>query len=134
MDCLFCKISKGEITCVKIFEDENVLAFLDIGPVNKGHTLVVPKKHYESFLDADDETLCRLVVSAKKIAEAVVKGTKADGFNLIVNNKKAAGQLVDHVHFHIIPRFRDDGYKHWPQGKYSEGEDKEIVEKIKKFL
>ena len=133
-DCIFCKIIAGEIPCSKIYEDENVLAFLDIGPVNKGHALVIPKEHHETITDLPDELLCELSVAVKKVSDAVMKGTGCDGVNVLMSNKKAAGQLVPHAHLHIIPRFEDDGLKHWPQGKYEDGEADKFKEKIASFL
>lgn len=133
-DCIFCKIIKGEIPCARIYEDGNVLAFLDISPVNKGHTLVVPKEHHETILDMPDDLLCELTKAVKKVSAAVKKGMGAEGFNILQSNYKVAGQLVPHYHVHIIPRTETDGLKHWPQGKYREGEAEQAAEKIKKAL
>jgi len=127
MDCIFCKIVNGEIPCAKIYEDKEFLAFLSIGPINKGHTLVVPKKHSENLFDFPEET--NLIEFLKKVAKAVVNGTGADGFNLSLNNGKAAGQLVLHTHFHIIPRFNDDGLKSWPEEGYANKEEMEDYRK-----
>ncbi len=133
-DCIFCKIIKGEIPCSKIYENDKIMAFLDIMPVNKGHTLVVPKEHYETILDLPDDLLNELIVSTKKISKAVMKGVNADGFNIGVNTKEAAGQIIMHAHLHIIPRFSNDGLKSWPQSKYAEGEMDKVRESIVKFL
>ena len=118
MECIFCKIIRNEIPSYKLYEDKNFLAILDIGPVNKGHVLLIPKKHIEDFFGLNENISKELVRVIQKLSKAVIKATKADGFNLMLNNKKAAGQLINHVHFHIIPRFKEDGLKHWPQGKY----------------
>ena len=134
MECIFCKIIRNELLSYKIYEDKNFLAILDIGPVNKGHVLVIPKKHIEDFFGLNENISKELIKIIQKVAKAVIKATKADGFNLMLNNKKAAGQLIDHVHFHIIPRFKEDGLKHWPQGKYKNNETKEVLNKIKSFL
>lgn len=133
-DCIFCKILKGEIPSAKVYEDDNVYAFLDIGPVNKGHALVIPKEHHETVMDMPDELLCSLAVAAKKTCSAVMEATSADGVNLQMSNYKAAGQLVPHAHFHVIPRFEGDGFKHWAQGKYEEGEMDQYKEKIAKLF
>ena len=133
-DCLFCKIIKEEIPCNKIYEDKEFIAFLDIGPVNKGHTLIIPKKHYKTFLEMNEKELGKIMKIVQKIANAIIKGTNAQGFNIMINNKRAAGQLVDHVHLHVIPRFENDGFKHWPQSKYKEGEANKIANEIKSFL
>ena len=133
-DCIFCKIVKGKIPCTKVYEDGDVLAFLDIGPVNKGHTLVVPKEHYETILDMPDDLLCLVASAVKKVSQAVKKGTGCRGFNILQSNYKVSGQLVPHYHVHIIPRLETDGLKHWPQGKYDEGEADRVAEKIRKAL
>jgi len=133
-DCIFCKIIKGEIPCTKVYEDENVLAFLDIGPVNKGHTLVMPKEHHETLLDLPEDVLCSVSKAVKKISKAVKEGTGCGGFCILQNNYKVSGQLVPHYHVHIIPRLETDGLKHWPQGKYEEGEAENTAEKIRKAL
>ncbi|XPV76072.1 MAG: HIT family protein [Desulfovibrio sp.] len=129
-DCIFCKIVAGEIPCAKVYEDENVLSFLDIAPVNKGHALVVTKAHYEDLLSLPPEAGCGLLDSLQKVGKAVMKVTGADGFNLIQNNGTAAGQLVFHAHFHIIPRFSQDGLELWAQGSYDDGEMAELAAKI----
>ena len=133
-DCIFCKIVKGEIPCAKVYENDKILAFLDIAPVNKSHTLVIPKEHHKDLLDMPDATLAELAKTAKKIAKAVVKATGAVGFNIGQSNGKAAGQLVMHFHLHIMPRFENDGLKLWPQGKYEEGEMDKVAEQIKSVL
>ncbi len=131
-DCIFCKIVKGEIPCQKVYEDKDVIAFLDIAPVNKGHTLVVPKHHCVNLLDMPEKDLVACAKVLQKVALAVKEGVKAEGINLGMNNEKAAGQYVFHAHFHIIPRFSHDGLKHWPNGKYSSGEADSVAESIRK--
>ena len=118
-DCIFCKIIKGEIPSVKIYEDGDVLAFLDIGPVVKGHTLVIPKSHHNPLMETPPEVLCRLITVARRIARAQVKGLNADGINVSQANGQAAGQVVPHIHFHVIPRFTQDGFHgNWIPRKY----------------
>ena len=131
-DCIFCKILNKEISSTKLYEDENVYAFLDIRPINKGHALVVPKRHSETFLDMASEDIASLFKTTQKVATAVMEAMNADGFNIGMNNFPAAGQEVPHSHVHIIPRFSDDGLKHWPGGESNDLE--EIQEKIVKFL
>ena len=133
-DCIFCKIIKGEIPSSKLYENEKVFAFLDITPVNKGHSLVIPKEHYETLMDMPDDILKEVSVIVKKISSAVKKAVNADGISIGMSNYKAAGQVVPHAHIHIMPRFEDDGLKFWPQSKYEEGEIDEYKEKIIKFL
>lgn len=133
-DCIFCKILKGEIPSSKIYENDKVLAFLDIMPVHKGHTLVIPKEHYETILDIPEDLLKESIVVLKKVSKAVKQGVEADGISIGQSNFKAANQAVPHLHFHIMPRFDNDGLKFWPQGKYEEGEMDAFREKIAKFL
>jgi histidine triad (HIT) family protein len=133
-DCLFCKIIAGEIPSYNIYEDGEITAFLDISPVNNGHTLVLPKKHVENLLEMDDETISSVFIKVRDISKAVMKSMNADGFNIEINNYKAAGQLVDHAHIHIVPRFESDGLRHWPGKKLAEQEMREIAEKIKTYL
>lgn len=135
-DCIFCKIAKGEIPCNRIYEDKDALAFLDIRPASPkgGHTLVVPKKHYELVTDIPDGLLKKMIIIAKKVAKALMKDF--DGVNIVQNNKKVAGQYVPHAHFHVIPRLENDGItiEKWKCNEYAEGEAKKIAEKIKKLL
>ena len=133
--CIFCKIVKGIIPSAKIFEDDKLLCFLDIAPANKGHALIVTKEHYESLLDTPDVVLCDIMNKAKKIARAMSSALGNEGFNILMNNKKVAGQLVDHAHIHIIPRFNRDGIKlNWRPKKYADKELDEFKGKIMKFL
>ena len=114
-DCLFCRIVAGSVPSHKIYEGEHTFAFLDIRPVNIGHTLVVPKRHSEDIfsIEAADWRAVNEVV--RKLAPKVKEATGADGINIIMNNKKQAGQLIDHAHVHIVPRFAGDGFKGFPQ-------------------
>ncbi len=132
--CIFCKIINGDLPTEKIYEDKDVLAFLTIGPNTKGHTIVVPKKHSKDLTEADDEDLHKVIEAIKMIAPKIVKAMGADGFNLGANNGSVAGQVIFHTHFHIIPRFSDDGLRHWHSFDYKEGEAKKIGEKIRKEI
>lgn len=105
-DCIFCKIIQGKIPCNKVYEDKNFFAFLDKNPAKKGHILVTPKKHCYTILDCDDKTLKEIMPVIKKIAKKVK--SISDGYNVLVNNFEAAGQIIPHLHFHIVPRFKDD--------------------------
>lgn len=116
--CIFCKIVRGEIPCAKLFETEDVLAFLDISPVNPGHALVIPKAHSSTVLDLPAASATALLTGMQRTARALMAATKADGFNLNLNAYEAAGQVVMHAHWHIIPRFHGDGLSLWPQGSY----------------
>ncbi|MGB8226420.1 MAG: HIT family protein [Sedimentisphaerales bacterium] len=134
-DCIFCKIAAGQIPCIKIYEDKNILAFLDIGPVSDGHTLLVPKEHCTKLHDSKPEVLSAVAAVLPKITAAVAAATGADGYNVLCNNGRAAGQLVEHLHFHIIPRKTGDGvFNHWPAFKYPQGKAEKIAEAIRAKL
>ncbi len=125
-NCIFCKISKGEILPDKIYEDKNFLAFLDIKPVSHGHILIIPKEHIVWMQDANDETISKIFILTKKIMVAMKKGLKCD-FVL----ESVAGNEVPHFHIHLIPRYLNDGLQEFPRIEYSSDEhQKEIKEKI----
>lgn len=129
-DCIFCKIIRGEIPSHKIYEDESVLVFLDINPINPGHTLVIPKRHYENILDTPPDILCKLITTIQTVAPAVLVAVGTDSFHLDINNGATAGQVVFHTHFHIMPRFIDDGYELWKGRQAGQSELADIAEKI----
>ncbi len=135
-DCIFCKIARKEIPAEIICEDEDVLSFLDIHPANKkgGHILVIPKKHYELITDIPDKELAALMSNVKKISGALMK--IAPGLNILQNNKKVAGQFVNHVHFHLIPRHEKDGIvmEKLKVYEYKEGQIRATAEKIRNLL
>lgn len=109
--CIFCKISEGTIPSYKVYEDDKVLAFLDINPVSQGHTVVIPKHHCEHVLDCNDEVYGHMMQVTRKLAMHTLKTMNADGLNLLTNCKEAAGQTIPHFHFHIIPRYTaGDGF------------------------
>jgi len=107
-DCVFCAIAAGEIPCFKVYEDELVLAYLDINPFSEGHTLVIPKAHTTGLLDTPEETLAALLARVKKVAAHLKTALGCDGFHILQNNGAAAGQTVGHIHFHIVPRRNGD--------------------------
>lgn len=110
-DCLFCKIIDGEIPSAKVYEDEEVYAFLDISQVTKGHTLIIPKKHYRNLYDMDEDVAATLYARVPKIAKALKKTYQPIGLNTLNNNEEPAGQTVFHLHIHLIPRYgKDDGF------------------------
>lgn len=134
-DCIFCKIAAGQISSAKIYEDDDVLAFLDIGPLSDGHTLVIPKQHFEKMHQCPEVVLGKIFSKIGIIAKAVFSAMDADGYNVLCNNGRAAGQLVDHLHFHIIPRNENDGvFNRWPSYSYEAGEVEKIAGEIKKKL
>lgn len=135
MDCIFCKIVAGQIPSVKIYEDVDVLAFLDIGPLSDGHTLVIPKKHYAKIHECPAELLAKVGAVLPKVSGAVFGAMAADGYNVLCNNGRASGQLVEHIHFHIIPRIAGDGiFTQWPAKKYAAGKVEDVAERIKAEL
>lgn len=133
-DCLFCKIASGQIPSDKFYEDEDVFAFLDIRPTTKGHALVIPKVHSTDLVDTADEVLSRLLPKIAKVARAVVAARQAAGFNLVCNTGSTAGQAVFHLHFHIIPRYADDGLVAWGHHESKDEERARIAEEIRKHL
>lgn len=109
MDCIFCKIINNEVPCYKIYENENVLAFLDISGDIDGHTLVIPKKHYTNILDCPEEQLEEIIKAVKYISNHYINNCGYEGINILNANNPAAQQSVFHLHFHIIPRHKNDG-------------------------
>lgn len=121
--CIFCKIVAGQIPCARVLETDRAIAFLDINPVNKGHVLIVPKDHHARVTDLPDTLSAHLGELVPRVCRAVQKATDAAGLNLIANVGAAAGQTVDHVHYHIIPRHVPDAiHWPWPHVAYHEGE------------
>lgn len=106
-DCIFCKIVKGEIPCYKIYENEEVLVFLDINPLSKGHVLVLPKEHYKDIQDIPEELLCSVNRVAKKIVKRIQEKYSPEGFIITQNNGQRAGQTIHHYHLHIKPIYED---------------------------
>lgn len=130
-NCIFCKIVKGEIPSNKIYENNDVLVFLDIAPVNLGHSLIIPKKHFANIYETPEEILIEMIKTAKIISKAVKSELKADGINVTMNNDPAAGQVVFHSHIHVIPRLATDGFGVWHGRRpYKEREKEEIAKKI----
>jgi histidine triad (HIT) family protein len=132
-DCIFCKIINKEIPANIVYEDDNIIGFLDVNPINSGHVLIIPKTHYVNIFDIPENILQDLIVNVKVVAGAL--NNISEGVNVMQNNKRAAGQIIDHFHFHVIPRYPEDGLRNWPGKKYdSEEEIKVAAEKIKKAI
>ncbi len=121
-DCLFCKLIQGKLPIEKVYEDENTLALLDIHPINRGHTLVVPKKHYTNIHDTPPADFEHVMRAVQMLAAKIKTAVGAEGINIGINNGSAAGQIVDHLHVHIIPRWSDDGHGQWHGNPYQDGE------------
>lgn len=130
-DCLFCKIINKEIPSYIVYEDDDFLAFLDIKPINLGHTLIVPKKHYRNIFDWDENINKKIGGVIQKISSTIKTATEADGINIGINNEPAAGQIIFHSHIHIIPRFNNDGLTHWPGKDLGDEDFKKIENKLK---
>lgn len=134
-DCLFCRMVAGRIPVTKVYEDEIVLSFLDNGPISDGHTLVIPKQHFEKLHECPAEVLGQVFSRIGRIAGAVAAAVNCDGYNLLCNNGREAGQLIEHLHFHIIPRNAGDRlFIRWPSYKYKDGRIEEIAGAIRKNL
>jgi histidine triad (HIT) family protein len=133
--CVFCRMVAGEIPVTKIYEDEAVLAFLDIAPISDGHALVIPKQHCTQIHDCAPDVLADVVWRLGEIAEAVMTAMESDGYNVLSNNGSAAGQVVDHLHFHVIPRKAGDGVlTEWPSYRYRAGQIEKFAGKIRENL
>lgn len=139
--CIFCKIIAGEIPCHKLYEDDRVLAFLDVGPLSNGHALVIPKGHYKTIdqMPAEDAAAMGRIIPS--LSKAIMQATGATSWNLLQNNGEAAGQVVPHVHLHIIPRFAGDAREtptpgnglpfSWPASEVDHAEAGKSAEKIR---
>jgi len=128
-NCIFCKIAAKEVPCHMIYEDEEVIAFLDINPVNFGHTLIIPKKHFANIFETPDDLVCKCFLKAKELAPKIIKAVRADYCHINV-----AGQDVAHFHVHIIPRHNNDGLSNWPTKKTNNKELNKIKEDILKEI
>ena len=134
-NCIFCKIIAKELPADIVYENEHVLAFLDIAPINKGHTLVIPKSHHGSITTLSDDEWMNMMKVASKIGRSLMKACDYDGFNLHLANGNCAGQVVDHAHLHVIPRIGTDGFHwNWRSQKYADGEQQEIIAKMNSKL
>ena len=134
-DCIFCKILADELPSSRVHEDEHTLAFLDLFPLAPGHTLLIPRDHHELLTDMPDETMAALGRVLPRLARAVVAATGAAGFNVFQTNGACSGQVVPHVHYHVIPRADGDGLGfRWQAGAYAEGEMTDWQAKIRSAL
>lgn len=132
-NCIFCKIIKREIPSKIVFENDLNLAFLDISPISKGHTIIIPKNHYSTLEDISDHELTETFKVVKKISKRIHQSLQIDGYNILQNNFTAAGQVINHFHVHIIPRsFDDDKFRvKIPRNQASDEELNEILVKLK---
>ena len=133
-ECIFCKIITGEIPCVKVYENDDVLAFQALGQVNPGHTLIIPKQHSNNLLEMNSSLGNSMQRAILVVGNAMIQGLQLDGINIINNVHEAAGQEVMHTHIHLIPRKKGDGFKHWPLQETSEEDRLLYAEKIIKSI
>lgn len=134
-DCIFCKIVKGEIPCAKLYEDGQVLAFLDIAPVAPGHALVIPKAHYADLFALPEALGAAWLAAQKLVGRAVMTAVGATGLNVQQNNGASAGQLVFHAHVHLVPRRAGDGLHLWPGTPYPDAAAlAAVAESVRKAL
>ncbi|MFH0908755.1 MAG: HIT family protein [bacterium] len=135
-NCVFCKIVRGELPSTKLYEDDQVLAFMDIGPIVKGHVLVIPKQHVDPLTATPPDLLAKVMTVVQKVVKAQMNGLKADGVNVHQSNGAVAGQVVPHVHFHVIPRFATDGHTwNWATKKYENVEEmQKLAEAMKSSM
>lgn len=130
-DCIFCKIAAGDIPSMKVYEDEETIAFMDIAKDVDGHMVVIPKKHCKSVLDCEADTLCAVMKTVKKVSLHLTEDCGYDGVNLLNASDESAGQSVPHFHIHIIPRQRDDGIDAWPKFSGAKKDIGDIFEKVR---
>ncbi len=133
-NCIFCKISLGEIPSKTIYEDEEFRVILDISPASKGHALIIPKEHYANLYELPEDAAGRVMILAKRLAGHMTEILKCDGFNIVQNNGETAGQTVFHFHMHLIPRYKGDGNEDklcWNHLELSAEDLEQIYQKLK---
>ncbi|MFW6325986.1 MAG: HIT family protein [Desulfovermiculus sp.] len=134
-DCIFCRIVRGELPSEQVYQNDAVLAFLDIAPIAPGHVLVIPKQHCATLWDFPDYLAPELNKVLRFVGQAVLQATQATGLNVVMNNYAAAGQVVPHAHWHLIPRREGDGLLQVAQGEYeSNNKMREMAEGIRRAM
>ncbi len=134
-NCIFCQVAAKALPSALVYENEEVYAFLDIHPVHPGHVLVIPKKHVEVLPDLSAEQATSVITLVQRVGRALMQEPEVKGFNVLQNNGAAAGQVISHVHFHVVPRFVNDGLKMWPETSYhSEQQKQETAERLRAAL
>ena len=135
MDCVFCRIRDGQIPSTRVYEDERTIAFMDINPLNEGHTLVIPRTHAATLFEVDESDLRAAIATARRVAVAIRAALHPDGLNLLQANGAAAFQSVPHLHFHLVPRFTGDGKGFdWPMVAGDRGRIEAAAEKIRRAI
>ena len=130
-NCIFCQIASGKIQGLRIYENDNTLAFMDIAKDVDGHILVIPKKHCKNILDCDAETLSAVIQTVKTVSNHLTEHCGYEGVNLLNASGESAGQSVPHCHIHIIPRKKDDGIDAWPRFEGAKEDIQTVFEKVK---
>jgi histidine triad (HIT) family protein len=135
VDCVFCRIRDGQIPSTRVYEDDRTIAFMDINPLNEGHTLVIPRVHAATLFDADEADLQAAIATARRVARAIREAIRPDGLNLLQANGAAAFQSVPHFHFHLVPRYTGDGKGFdWPMVAGDRTSIQAAADKIRKAL
>jgi histidine triad (HIT) family protein len=135
VDCVFCRIRDGQIPSTRVYEDERTIAFMDINPLNEGHTLVIPRTHAATLFEVDESDLRAAIATARRVAVAIRAALHPDGLNLLQANGAAAFQSVPHLHFHLVPRFTGDGKGFdWPMVAGDRGRIQATAEKIRRAM
>jgi len=131
-DCIFCKILNGDIPARKFYEDDAAIAFLDINPASPGHSLVVPRQHFKTIADGEQDVIAATFIAVKNVAELVKTRLQCDGLNIMANQGRTAGQVIQHFHVHVVPRYKGDNIRIIPPDrKMSDEKLDEILEKLK---
>jgi histidine triad (HIT) family protein len=134
-DCIFCKIVQGLIPSTKLFEDEHSICIFDVNPIAKAHSLFITREHYPTLLDVPEDKLSYIVGNLQRVIPAILKATNSKGFNVIQNNHRCAGQVIPHLHFHIIPRREDDEVHFgWHIQPYQKEEMTKLAETIRQII
>jgi histidine triad (HIT) family protein len=134
-DCVFCRILRRELPCELLLETPTHVAILDVQPVRPGHALVIARPHVQRLAEADPALAGAMLASVLKLAPAILRATGSDGFNLVVNNGPSAGQVVHHLHMHVIPRAAGDGIRFgWTQGRYADGQMAQVGRAVRAAL
>ena len=131
-NCIFCKITNGEIPSTTVYEDDDFRVILDLSPASKGHALILPKEHYANLYELPDEAASKVLIVAKNVVAKMTKALGCDGYNLVQNNGEAAGQTVFHFHMHLIPRYKEDQVGlGWKMGELTDADREDILAKLK---
>jgi histidine triad (HIT) family protein len=133
--CIFCRIVRGDVPSHAVYQDQKVYAFLDVGPLAAGHLLLIPKDHHATMAEVPPDTAASIGAALPRLTQAVAQAAEAEGVNVLQNNGRVAGQVVEHVHVHLIPRRKGDGLGYrWNAGTYQPGEAESIRDRLIEIL